>query len=101
MAFDSTLGYPGEGPPTKLKCVGHNVCGWASNGKLATGLTELRQSPYHVECIQEHNFGESESRAWAQLKSRNFVAAVAWRAPNTTKGGAAIIVDMQKLGEGA
>ena len=52
-----------------------------------------------VECI--HNFGESESRAWAQLKSRKFVAAVAWRAPNTTKGGAAIIVDMQKLGEGA
>ena len=82
--FDSTLGYPGEGPtPDELKAITMNVTGY---GSLVKALKGGVLGDFPIMCIQEHHLGEQQlSKMRSELAKWKYqsIATEAIAGPNT------------------
>ena len=92
--FDSTLGYPGEGPPPRptLGLIGMNFRGLVSRNRLKTALIEARRCKYHVVLAQEHNITRDRLSEFENIsKDMGFTAIIG----ACESGGAAIFIDTE------
>ena len=92
--FDSTLGFPGEGPPPSptLGLIGMNFRGLVSRNRLKTALIEARRCKYHVVLAQEHNITKERLSEFENIsKDMGFTAIIG----ACESGGAAIFIDTE------
>ena len=95
--WNSTLGYPGEGPddnpsykPTTIATF--NARGLCKRGRLNALLAETRRLNIHILLIQEHNWKKRHKPFVQQICQRQrFYAGVSYITSNC--GGAAVFID--------
>jgi len=88
--FDSTKGFPGEGPPVKI--VTYNING--AKNKLSTTLFLANQAKIDALLIQEIHYYEDGThlRVANMAKHRGWTAFVAHDSHRDPRGGAAIFI---------
>ena len=102
--FDSTLGYPGEGPSTELEIIGWN-CGGVRDepsgklNQLVFWITTRKNT--HAYTIQEHHLSERQCRdVEMNLRHKGWEARFTPRDDDTASRGTAVIINVQKFGIG-
>jgi hypothetical protein len=92
--WNSSLGYPGEGPPQPITVATWNARGLVSGGRLDSLLRQAATRGIHILLIQEHNLiGKHRPRVESVCKRRKFHPYVAYLNPNLrVRGGAAVFV---------
>ena len=92
--WNSTLGYPGEGPSTytPTTCTTFNARGLCRGGRLSALLSEANRRGIHILLIQEHNLKKKHAVMIADVCRRHrFHANVAF-VPALGTGGAAVFI---------
>ena len=103
IEFDSTLGYPGEGPTVEVEVVGWN-CGGIRD-ETTQKLHRLVQWTYsrskgpHVILLQEHHLKKEQCRdAEMQLRQHGVESKFTPRDDDTASRGTAVIISVAKFG---
>ena len=98
--FDSTLGYPGEGPvppPSFIIC--HNEHSLVDDQRRADFTNEFLRSNYKVALVQEHWLNRPSAERYKRtLKGLGIKAEFACRSDGARRQGAAILIKLAPLG---
>ena len=89
--WNSTLGYPGEGPPPTT-CVTFNARGLCRGGRLAALLSEANRRGIHILLIQEHNLKKRHAPMIADVCRRHRFHHSVAHVPSLGTGGAAVFI---------
>ena len=107
--FDSTLGYPGEGPPGRtfpapgsLRLVGLNANGLKSQGRVRALLATAKKRGIALLFLQEHNFKQDEMKEFSKsAEMEGFAACIGPCGNESSRGGTAILMHRDTLGLGS
>ena len=103
--FDSTLGYPGEGPPILaegLLLVTFNANGLRGRRRARLLLLEARKRKVAILFIQEHNYGAHGAKALRRTAEHaGYAACISPKPEDTSRGGTAILLNRDILGLGS
>ena len=110
MAFDSTLGFPGEGHRAhKVRMISWNMGGSEWNdpqgaGRLKAAIRRFVRSKYDVLCLQEHQLDKDTVAQVNNYLKRIEGEDLAWRfsaraSGRGKRGGTAIIAKVSACGE--
>ena len=89
--FDSTLGYPGEGPGLKL--LGFNASGLLTPGRSEHFFSEANRISADVIFLQEHNHDKHQVERLARTaESHGFAPCLAPRDAASTRGGTGVLL---------
>ena len=90
--FDSTLGFPGEGPAKGIKLYGLNANGLKGRGRVRALLGALRAKGVAVAFIQEHNHTVKDAKELERAaEAAGFAACIAPMPDDMTRGGTAVL----------
>ena len=103
MAFDSTLGYPGEGPAAEgLLLTSLNANGLKGRRRARQLFLEARRNRVSILFIQEHNFDASSVKQLEKTAEHSgYASCISPKGNDTTRGGTAIFLNRDILGLGA
>ena len=97
--FDSTLGYPGEGPSRKMAIMGWNCGGAKSEDRITKMVLTFANRRNDVEMFQELHLNEREAKD-AEMLARQLghAARFSARSDGAAREGTGIIVNLRNSG---
>ena len=99
LAFDSTLGYPGEGPIFKKYIISHNEAGLRNPERSDDWIRDFIRSDYKIGLFQETKFDHTTASAHRQaLKGKGIASCFSCRDDGSPSEGTCILVKLTALG---